>query len=387
MGTKTRTWGISAPASKTNAGSVTTTTSPRDATGKLLMRSNEHRKYSTDQAYIYDANWVSWYGALSDSWYYGVTTTRLRERCSIAYGRAYSSFRKQAYQQAEMMLAVDIAERKKTYAMIGKAFQRILAFARAVKHADPRAIARALSSSGVSARQIRRDLYRKRRPRKGKRRPVDFANAWMEYRYGWMPLLRSVYDGCELLSQQRKVPDFCSGVGKDVFAAYNVDAFNSSYKRCWTTANLRVTLKGRIIINNPDLYRLNQYGLLNPLSVAWELVPFSFVIDWFVKVGDYLNSLTDWAGMSFSDLSITYSAKGTSSCHSYGGAGNPFGTQAGLKFVTSKGVTKVRDIVASPPVPELKRGSGYQVRAERWTAEQRAVDTIAMFTQQMSKRH
>jgi len=32
-------------------------------------------------------------------------------------------------------------------------------------------------------------------------------------------------------------------------------------------------------------------GLYDPLSVAWELVPFSFVADWFIPIGTYLDNL------------------------------------------------------------------------------------------------
>jgi len=33
-----------------------------------------------------------------------------------------------------------------------------------------------------------------------------------------------------------------------------------------------------------------QLGLSRPLTSAWELVPYSFVIDWFVGVGDWLDA-------------------------------------------------------------------------------------------------
>lgn len=32
-----------------------------------------------------------------------------------------------------------------------------------------------------------------------------------------------------------------------------------------------------------------RFGLLNPLSVAWELMPLSFVADWFLPIGSYLS--------------------------------------------------------------------------------------------------
>jgi hypothetical protein len=32
-------------------------------------------------------------------------------------------------------------------------------------------------------------------------------------------------------------------------------------------------------------------GLLDPLTVAWEIIPYSFVIDWFVPIGTYFENL------------------------------------------------------------------------------------------------
>jgi hypothetical protein len=45
-------------------------------------------------------------------------------------------------------------------------------------------------------------------------------------------------------------------------------------------------------ITNPNLYKANALGLINPASVVWELVPYSFVVDWFVPVGGFLSSFT-----------------------------------------------------------------------------------------------
>ena len=57
-----------------------------------------------------------------------------------------------------------------------------------------------------------------------------------------------------------------------------------------------------------------QFGLTNPLLVAWEVVPFSFVVDWFLPVGDYLEGLTSLHGLKLSETSLTVHrmVKGTS---------------------------------------------------------------------------
>jgi hypothetical protein len=79
--------------------------------------------------------------------------------------------------------------------------------------------------------------------------------------------------------------------------------------------NRKITFEGKAYIrrNLTATYRpssdvislLSNLGLINPLSVAWEVVPFSFVIDWFIPVNKWLNSLTADAGLELLDLSET----------------------------------------------------------------------------------
>lgn len=63
--------------------------------------------------------------------------------------------------------------------------------------------------------------------------------------------------------------------------------------------NLRVAYRFgcEIRVVNPTLRKLRDTGLINPLQTAWELVPFSFVIDWFVNVGDHISALGMFTGL------------------------------------------------------------------------------------------
>lgn len=379
MGTKTRTWGGTAVGTYA-AGGVTTTTSPRDSNGRLILRANTHRKYKTELNTT-NKPWWAWYGTANFCWFYGVPVTTLKSRCGTAYAQAYRSFRDQAHGQAQMMLAVDVGERKKTYMMIAKAIGHVLSLAKAVAKKDAGAIRRALvrADSFVHRGSQRSRSFAYRRPRT----KADFGSLWLEYRYGWQPLLGSIQNGLELLSHQRSFPEFIRGTGGGTYKARSVDHINSSVMHCDVDAHLHVTLKGRVVLNNPDLYRLNQYGLVNPLSTAWELVPFSFVVDWFVKVGDYLSNLTDWVGITFNDLSVTYSARGTCTFVSKGQ--NPSPGPINQKFGGSIGLAKTRELLGTPPVPEIQFGSGFQVQREKWTAEKRAADVIAFFSSQAAK--
>lgn len=72
-----------------------------------------------------------------------------------------------------------------------------------------------------------------------------------------------------------------------------------------------VTFSAGVVVTNPNLWLGNKLGLINPLSVAWDLVPWSFVANMFVNIGQLLGSLTDLAGLSLRDDSLTYSSNGT----------------------------------------------------------------------------
>lgn len=52
-------------------------------------------------------------------------------------------------------------------------------------------------------------------------------------------------------------------------------------------------------LGNSVFHNLSSFGVTNPASLAWELLPFSFVVDWFLPVGDFLSSLDAEFGMTF----------------------------------------------------------------------------------------
>lgn len=52
-------------------------------------------------------------------------------------------------------------------------------------------------------------------------------------------------------------------------------------------------------LDNPVLQALSAFGITNPFSTSWELLPYSFVLDWAVPVGDYLNLLDSDFGWTY----------------------------------------------------------------------------------------
>lgn len=58
-------------------------------------------------------------------------------------------------------------------------------------------------------------------------------------------------------------------------------------------------------VENPMLYLRERLGANNVAKIAWAVVPFSFVIDWFANIGDILNSMAYYEGRrQFTGLTV-----------------------------------------------------------------------------------
>lgn len=58
-------------------------------------------------------------------------------------------------------------------------------------------------------------------------------------------------------------------------------------------------------IGNPALHAAAQLGLINPVNLAWNLLPYSFVVDWFLPVDGFLSALSAPWGLHFIGGTIT----------------------------------------------------------------------------------
>ena len=45
-----------------------------------------------------------------------------------------------------------------------------------------------------------------------------------------------------------------------------------------------------IILANDSYLDYGRWTSLNPINIAWELIPYSFVVDWFLNIGGYLRN-------------------------------------------------------------------------------------------------
>jgi hypothetical protein len=142
----------------------------------------------------------------------------------------------------------------------------------------------------------------------------DFFNYWLEIQYGWKPALSDVYGAMEALHEREKE----AGRGLVTVKAgwKDNDDQRSQLSDSWSncvydfTRVRKIEHKAYIRLdfeqsNAPPTGTLAQLGITNPLELAWELLPWSFVADWFVPVGDYLSSLDATRGWDFQEGSLS----------------------------------------------------------------------------------
>lgn len=149
----------------------------------------------------------------------------------------------------------------------------------------------------------------------------DQPGNWLELQYGWKPLLQDVYGASQALSERNEVSDWLATVKA------NASQSTRTTSDLKTAGSLAWWLRSRTDQYNVFV-RLDYHpssfdylhipaalGLTNPLSVAWELVPFSFVFDWISPVGDWLSALDATLGFTFLSGSVSKVHRRTGEYH------------------------------------------------------------------------
>lgn len=222
-------------------------------------------------------------------------------------------------------LGVDLAEGKQTIRTLEKRFVQLRTAVKHLKrgeitkaaklfrvsdHAAYHKLSAAKIAEGKWVRYGKSGRYTiKASPRERKRllTPKDkaYSDLFLEFHFGWEPIVKDVYACIDVLQRDIPAGRIC-GRSYGTTSLKNVETYPSVWPYKYTflnthTLSVSAVVGATVSVSNPNLALANQLGLINPLSLAWELVPFSFVVDWFVNVGNFLESFTDTAGYSISD--------------------------------------------------------------------------------------
>lgn len=140
------------------------------------------------------------------------------------------------------------------------------------------------------------------------KRVKSLGDQWLELHFGWVPLLGDIHDGMKLISEPLSSDGPCYGRGRAMESLSNKQVYSfsdgSQLTKKWVSGTFEALaeLRGDTRLTNPNLDLLQNLGLINPVSVAWELVPFSFLVDHVVGIGDFLESFSDEVGWDCTNL-------------------------------------------------------------------------------------
>lgn len=201
---------------------------------------------------------------------------------SDAYAKAYSK----AYNKAVSAMgeqsnwSVNGKEWRQSLSLISEPALSLWRFSRHLRRGDFRGAARQLKTAV---------------PRGLKDSAKSFGNNWLKFHLGVEPLIKDIHAGLDTLQQPLPVGKVRVR-GSDYFERLNVHS--GEVDRIDFRVKTGVTIGYEFEVTNPNLFKANQLGLVNPAAFAWEIIPFSFVVDWFANVGQFLSSFTDFAGVS-----------------------------------------------------------------------------------------
>lgn len=202
-------------------------------------------------------------------------------------------------------VALDLLEVNQLVRMIHTNTQKIITSVRSLRNGNFSLAAKTLF--GKKRPYYRKSFQTRLGSGRVERTPSATANLWLELQYGWKPLLADIHGAFENLAKlnlaDRSVLSVRSSasVKSEVrnkiiypFGSWTIEVGGIVFSYQTTTK-----FEVRYRVDDHALAFLAQTGFTNPVNLAWEVIPFSFVADWFLPVGSFLEGLTAFQGLTF----------------------------------------------------------------------------------------
>lgn len=170
-------------------------------------------------------------------------------------------------------LAVNVAQGKQTFEMATNAVKTIGSALLDVRRGN---ISSAFRRLGVPSSRVR--------PLKSK----DVSGRWLEMQYGWLPLVSDVYEA------SKAYESITSGPRRSRVSATLSRSGLRDYSSSPSSYSLRGPCDDRLKVvyeMTEEISTARSLGLTDPTTVLWEIIPYSFVVDWFIPIGTYLENL------------------------------------------------------------------------------------------------
>lgn len=164
----------------------------------------------------------------------------------------------------------------------------------------------------LGRRLLQRGITKSLKYRSPQKRRAYLSDWWLQARYGWIPLASDISSGCDtiMLGVERNRTKFYTTYGSAKLSIrrnlnwtrtdclqYFGNLVGVKYEETFDYS-VRSTHGWEYRLGHETDQWLSQIGVhyRDIPGVIWELVPFSFAIDWFLNVGDFIKYLrpTPW---------------------------------------------------------------------------------------------
>lgn len=167
-------------------------------------------------------------------------------------------------------LAVNLAQSKQLTNMCVSNIGKVARSIRALKRGD---FTTALRQFGA-------------KPRTSKLKSKDISGRWLEMQYGWLPAISDTYEAAKAYEALTTKRTSRVSARHRIANSVNCSAHPSVLCLGVNSQSRKIVYEMTEVLSNP-----RSLGLEDPLSVVWEVIPYSFVIDWFLPIGSYLENL------------------------------------------------------------------------------------------------
>jgi hypothetical protein len=245
------------------------------------------------------------------------------------------------------------AERKQAARMIGETAINLAKCMTSLRTGDYAAAARAI---GVEPPRRAVNRYRKEFNKDyGRNQSKAIANGWLGLQYGWKPLLSDIFGACEAIANSQYAPIRSRVIGKAKTVVERTKVITDANRITLTSVETIEYIRKYTVyfqMKNEVNHTMSAMGVTNPLLLVWELLPYSFVVDWFIPIGNYLSSFDATVGLDFDKGCATEFRRITTTRKWVAVNGNRFAdTINGFANGGSEWVTVSRGPIFSFPLP------------------------------------
>lgn len=116
--------------------------------------------------------------------------------------------------------------------------------------------------------------------------PKDGAQRLLEFQYGIRPLVSDMYEGAQWLASKFHAPKTTRVSVRTRSRVVHATDVTAGLAYVTATSEAKAQLIGYLTEN----FQTIDLNLVTPAQIAWELMPWSFVIDWALPIGGYLEA-------------------------------------------------------------------------------------------------